>query len=65
MRAHAEADSSADAKRQSWATRLSMLQEDKADYYFRMAYFHHLFKRTSLEVSEAQAALKALPIELD
>jgi len=61
MHAHAESDQSPAAKRKSWTTRLSLLKEDKANYYFRMAYFHHLHKRVLVEISEAEAALKALP----
>jgi hypothetical protein len=65
MRVHSEVDSSSAAKRQSWVARLAILKNEKDDSYFRMAYFHHLFKHTSLEISEAEAAIKALPIELD
>lgn len=65
MRAHSEAEQTPAVKRKLWVTRLSLLKDDKADYYFRMAYFHYMYQRASAEVDEAETALKAIPNEVD
>jgi hypothetical protein len=40
-----------DADRErKWSTRLSLLKEDRSDYFFRMTYFHQLYQRSHSDI---------------
>ena len=65
--AHAFLDANnslADHHRQ-WCTRLSLLKEDRTDYFFRMAFFHHQYECARNDIAELEALQAAHPMEVD
>jgi hypothetical protein len=49
-RAFKEVNNSPADRQRQWAARLSLLKEDKIDFFFRMTYFHQLYQRVNTDI---------------
>ena len=45
-----EANNSPANQQCHWAAHLSLMKEDKTDYFFCMTYFHHLYNRVNGDI---------------
>ena len=45
-----EANNSPADRQRDWCARLSLMKEDKVDFFFRMTYFHQLYQRVNTDI---------------
>jgi len=45
-----EANNSPADHQRDWSARLSLMKEDKVDFFFRMTYFHQLYQRVNTDI---------------
>lgn len=42
-----------------WAARLSLMKEDKVDFFFRMTYFHQLYQRVNGDIQALEMLINS------
>ena len=52
-------------RQRKWSTRLSLLKEDRSDFFFRMTYFHQLYQRSHNDILALEMLMDTNPTEAE
>ena len=48
-----------------WSTHLSLLKEDRSDFFFHMTYFHQLYQRSHNDILALEMLMDTNPTEAE